>query len=82
MASRMGVGMAFSVSVHRSGSTGPCFSFASPDLTSSELVWAANRVIPQNGISVTVRRFDGEGGDTSFRFSAEKAEDPPFVSSR
>jgi hypothetical protein len=77
-----GSGKVFFVGIHHSGSTGPCFSFASPDLTLSELVWAANQIVPQNGISVTVRRFDGEGRDTSFRFSTEKAEDPPFVSSR
>jgi hypothetical protein len=77
-----GSGKVFFVGVYRSGSTCHCFIFASPDLTFSELVWAANQVVPQNGISVTVRRFDGEGRDTSFRFSTEKAEDPPFVSSR
>jgi hypothetical protein len=77
-----GSGKGFFVGIHHSGSTGPCFSLASPDLTLSELVWAANQIVPQNGISVTVRRFDGEGRDASFRFSTEKAEDPPFVSSR
>jgi hypothetical protein len=78
----MGGGRFILLCVHRSGSTGHCFSFASPDLTLSEPFWAANQVVPHNGISVTVRRFDGEGRDTSFRFSTQKAEDPPFVSSR